>query len=326
MKCGMANCLCKDCHEDIPHADIEFSKSLLEFGLLPIGADIKKEFYITNLGVEECKWIMVEFKYNIDAQAYLEKVKQKNVSSYCGILKPHKRHYLTYNIVGKKPARYVSILVVFVAKPKSEQGDIKDCYNFIAQNICLVTYEITELNIVIKTGQSEEPILCPMQMLYSGIPIDISFKIKNNSLIPGCFYLLKPIGLDADKIEVEYDPQSGMFYSVIEKLILVYYIIFLGELKPRSSKQVDVKLTCHELGILEKIFLPCFIGKSQEPIYIRLLCIVDCLHVFFYMPTKNNEFQKILWPPKVVYEYDRSWSDDCLCAWVRQDYRQDVLI
>lgn len=97
------------------------------------------------------------------------------------------------------------------------------------------------------------------------------------------------------------------------KSLKVISIFTTGELKPCESKTVQLELTCYEVGILDEIFIPCFIGEYQEPLQMRLLCVVDCLHVFFYLPTKNNDFQKVLWPPKVIYEYDSNWSHYCSC-------------
>lgn len=180
----------------------------MDFGLLPIGIDVEKEFLIVNLSSEDLEWYIVELKYSIDHQPHLEVVRDNNLTTISGSLAPNQQQPIKYRIVNKAPNRNVSVLVVFSAqktkKPLKEQN-----IDVLAQSICLVTYEVIELDIVIQTGQSTEPILCPMQMLYSGVPVTVSFKIHNYSLISGCFWLLSPRGTDADKINVQYKPQSG---------------------------------------------------------------------------------------------------------------------
>lgn len=72
-----------------------------------------------------------------------------------------------------------------------------------------------------------------------------------------------------------------------------------------------LEVTCFEVGILERVTLPCFIGPGQAPLQVRLLCLVDCLHVFFHLPGHGG---KVLWPPKVICELGGEWSGCCLCG------------
>ncbi|CAG9763662.1 unnamed protein product [Ceutorhynchus assimilis] len=292
-KCGKVNCLCEACKENLIMADLEFNQPLMEFGILPIGTDIEKDFFIINRGEKDANWTMIELKYNLDYPPHVEILKEKNLSCTNGTLQPHKKQRLNYTIIKKNPARYVSILVLCLVQDNVPTINNPSKWNFIAQDICVITYEVIHMDIAFKT-QSKQAILCPLQLLYTEVPTEVSFRLKNYSLIPGCFYFLKPIGQDANKISIEYLPE-------------------LGELKANGSKKIALRLTCKEVGILEDIFIPCFIGKNQEPIRLRLLCVVDCVHVFFYLPSKNNEYQKILWPPKMVYEHDMTWSDHCFC-------------
>lgn len=180
----------------------------MDFGLLPVGIEVEKEFLIFNLSSEDLEWYMIELKYSIDHPPHLEVVRENNLTTNSGSLASNQQQPIKYRIVKKKPNRNVSVLVVFSA-PKTKKNLKAPNIDWLAQSICLVTYEVIELDIVIQTGQSREPILCPMQMLYSGVPVTVSFKIHNYSLISGCFWLLPPRGTDADKINVRYNPQSG---------------------------------------------------------------------------------------------------------------------
>lgn len=109
------------------------------------------------------------------------------------------------------------------------------------------------------------------------------------------FYFLKPYGDNLGSVDVETNPQ----YAV---------------LKPLESKSVELKVTGNEVGIFENIFIPCFINKGQC-ILIRVLCAVDTVHLAMYLPSKNSYYEKIMWPPKIVFEYDDNWMI-CSCTLV----------
>ncbi|XP_050304849.1 uncharacterized protein LOC126742262 [Anthonomus grandis grandis] len=299
--CRKKDCTCDFCSpETAPEmADLEFDPPYLDLGILPLGADISREIQIKNLSDKQLSWNIAELKYNIDSRPHLQLLKENNISPYSGQINRQKTSYIRYNIVRKRPARYVSILILYVINREADDSKL------IAESICLVTYEIVEQNIAIKTGHADQPILCPLEMLYVGVPVSISFKIKNLGVIPACFYFFSPIGDDACKISLEYNPQSG-------------------QLNPRCCQKITLKLICHEVGILENIFLPCFIGMHQDPLKVRLLCMVDCVHLFFYLPVKSDDFQKILWPPKVIYEYKAGWSSHCLCEELQGEYEETI--
>ncbi|KAL1490685.1 hypothetical protein ABEB36_013340 [Hypothenemus hampei] len=288
-KCGFENCQCGICLASTPLVDLKFNTCFLDFGLLPLGVNVEKDLQIINLSKQDLKWSVIELKYNIDIEPYTNILNELNITRNNGLVKASSEELIKYKIVDKSLGRNVSILVLFSIRENRDQ------FPLVAESICVVIYEIIKLDIVIQTGQSRGPILCPMQMLYTGVPIKISFQIHNNSLIPGCFYFLEPIGSDADKIHIEYEPKSG-------------------QLKACATKKIIVKLICYEVGILENVIIPCFIGKNEKPLELRLLCVVDCIHIFFYIPMKNRQFEKILWPPKVIYEYNSEWNNYCcLC-------------
>lgn len=103
-------------------------------------------------------------------------------------------------------------------------------------------------------------------------------------IILGLFYFLKPYGESTGSVNVEISPKNSI-------------------LKPHEQKQVDVKITGNDVGIFENIYIPCFINKNQY-IIVRVLCAVDTVHLAMYLPGKNNYYQKIMWPPKILFEYD----------------------
>ncbi|XP_030754021.1 uncharacterized protein LOC115880850 isoform X2 [Sitophilus oryzae] len=291
--CNLTASMCPCCTEVVPDSDIVFSDLLLDFSVLPVGVDVKKDFYIMNLGEKQLNWRIIEIQYNIDKQPYFKIIKRNHISEYSGMLLPKKKKVLSYSIIKRQPLRWFSILVLFSFDGTDNAEELRD--TMTAECMCIVTYEVVKMNITVNSPQSQEPILCPLQMLYTGVPVDVDFELQNNSLVTGCFYFLKPIGSDSEKIVVKYEPQRGT-------------------LRPGKSKKITIKLTCTDIGILENIYLPYYIGQGHEHMFVRLLCVVDCIRVFFYLPNKENtEFRKILWSPRVLYEYDRTWSQYCMC-------------
>ncbi|XP_074041230.1 deleted in lung and esophageal cancer protein 1 isoform X2 [Leptinotarsa decemlineata] len=188
-------------------------------------------------------------------------------------------------IILEVPKSWVSILVLISVK-ENEESKI--------ESICVVTYEIIDYDIAINTGQTTAPILCPLKLIHVGVPIEMFFTIENRSPITGCFYFLKPTGRDCDKVSIKLTPNSSV-------------------LKSFEKMDISATLTCSEIGIFENVFVPCFVGKGQKPIMLRVLCAVDGIHVSFYLPNYENGYRKLIWPPKVVYEYDNEDWGICPC-------------
>lgn len=53
------------------------------------------------------------------------------------------------------------------------------------ESVSIVTYSVIQYDIVINTGHSESPIICPIKMLYKNIPEEVTIKIENLSPISG---------------------------------------------------------------------------------------------------------------------------------------------
>lgn len=63
---------------------VKFSSSVLEFGILPDGLNIKKHIWVENLSVKPTKWKIVEVKYNIDFPPFMEIINSQNISCDSG--------------------------------------------------------------------------------------------------------------------------------------------------------------------------------------------------------------------------------------------------
>ncbi|CAH1969264.1 unnamed protein product [Acanthoscelides obtectus] len=278
------SCACDPC-EHPWQPNLTIVPRYLNFGILPVGLNVEKEFYVQNLTDETMDWKVFEVRYNIDRVPYSEILHQGNCDFNCGQFTNMWEHAkIMYKIIDKPPGNWVSILV------------LATCENdriHTVEGICIVTYEVIEYDIVVKTGSSANPIICPMKLMYVDIPTQIKFTVENRSPITACFCLNKPYGTDIDKISLKLSPHSAI-------------------MKPNEIVEITAIIQSSEVGIFENTFIPCFFSLAQSPIVIRVLCAVDTLHVFFYLPEgSSSSFKKVIWPPKIVYEY--GWSLGCPC-------------
>lgn len=58
--------------------------------------------------------------------------------------------------------------------------------NFEIESICIVTYEIINYDITI--NGSDNPVLCPMKLMYTGVPCTLTIIVENHSPITGNYY------------------------------------------------------------------------------------------------------------------------------------------
>lgn len=70
--------------------------------------------------------------------------------------------------------RWVSMLLLI---------SIDEDNNFEIESICIVTYEIINYDITI--NGSDIPVLCPMKMMYTGVPHTLTVFVENHSPITG---------------------------------------------------------------------------------------------------------------------------------------------
>lgn len=176
----------------------------------------------------------------------------------------------------QKPTRWVSMLLLFTEKPGEDM---------VFNSMCMVTYEVVEWDIRVYSDVSQFPIVCSLKLHYVGIEYEWHFFIKNFTPILGCFWLRSPIGEEVDKMAITFHPKFGM-------------------IRPGEKIKVIMRAVPKETGIIEKIFVPCFISKSSPPIMIRILAAIDDVNVYFYIPSQAEGYDKILWPPKLLNEVD----------------------
>lgn len=77
-----------------------------------------------------------------------------------------------------------------------------------------------------------------------------------------------------------------------------------GVIKPRNTFKVTVTLKANVTGILEHIYVPCFVGRVPEPVILTVMCAVDNIHVCFSLPMAEGKYKKIYWPPQIIDEYN----------------------
>ncbi|KAJ8984912.1 hypothetical protein NQ317_012158 [Molorchus minor] len=265
---------------------LRFSCPFLEFGILPNGVNVEKNIVINNLNKGPIDWRIVEIKYNIDNVPHVEILEEKNISCTFGTFSTeNEKKEIAYRIIDKDIGRWVSILFLV----STDEDNVIE-----PEAICIVVYEIINFDIVIDTGHTKYPILCPLKLMHVGVPTTLTFTVENFSPITGCFCFSKTYGADLERIKLVISPRGGV-------------------LKPMQTKEITVTMTCNDVGIFENAFLSCFIGPTQEPIVLRILCAVDGFHAYFYLPETPDSYRKIMWPPKVVYEYDDDWMI-CPCT------------
>lgn len=182
-----------------PTAHLEFCPGVLDFGVLPVGADVSKTFAVHNLGPLAQAWHIEELQYHLDSPPYASLAAQPPISQRRGGLRPRQTLHLSYRLRAKPPGRGVSVLVLLTPPPAAE-----------AHSICVVTYEVVVLDVqVTASPQTSEAILCPMRMLYVGVPEALTLELRNRSLIPAPFHFMGPVGADAAKLRVDYQPLAG---------------------------------------------------------------------------------------------------------------------
>lgn len=161
---------------------------------------------------------------------------------------------------------------------------ITDPHPAVHKTPVLVTYEVCQPNIFIHTPTSTTPILCIPQLLYIDVIVHSVICMHNSSNVSAYFLWGKTVGKQKDCIQLVFNPNAGC-------------------IKPRDTFKVTVTLKPRETGILEEIFVPCFVGRVEEPTMLAVMCAVDNVHVRFDLPVQEGEPKKVFWPPKIVEDY-----------------------
>ncbi|KAL3267965.1 hypothetical protein HHI36_007102 [Cryptolaemus montrouzieri] len=269
---------------------LTFSSPLLDLGLLPIGVDLEKSFDIINLTEDVVEWRLVEIIYDVDLKPSMM-VAQKPATDICSGTLTGKRYRLKYYIKSQRPRRWVSMLLLFTGTNIQEMK---------LNSVCTVTYQILNWDIRIFSKVSKYPIVCSLKLHYIGLKYKWNFFLKNYTPILGCFWLFPPIGEEAEMLELNFHPKFGV-------------------IRPGEKINVEVTVNPKEVGIIEKIFIPCFISKHCAPIMIRFLCAVDDVNVYFYIPSQAEGYDKILWPPKVLSEVDFQQMKSTEVLWTGEE-------
>lgn len=79
-------CICDECHQTAKQSRVEFSRPILNLGLLPTGLNIKKELLVRSLSGGPVEWFIVEMKYNIDNPPYVNVLSKPNVNCDKGMI------------------------------------------------------------------------------------------------------------------------------------------------------------------------------------------------------------------------------------------------
>lgn len=168
----------------------------------------------------------------------------------------------------------------------------------MVDSFMLVTYEVCQHNIVVHTCMSQSAILCPDSLLYLGVRSLYTLCIHNVGSIAAHFLCGNSVGDQAHCIDIQIFPRTGI-------------------IKPHDFIQISISLTPLETGILENIFLPCFIGRLEEPLMVTVMCAVDNVHLRIFLPNTDGRYKEISWPPNVINECEYTTST------LFQDYGND---
>lgn len=154
----------------------------------------------------------------------------------------------------------------------------------------LVIYEVCQPKIIIHTPTSTSPILCISELLNIGVTIHAVICMHNVSNVLAYFLWGSSVGKQNKCMNIHFNPKAGV-------------------IKPKDIFKVTVSLKPNETGILEQIFIPCFIGRVEEPVMLTVMCAVDNIHVYFDLPTPDGRRKRILWPPQIIDEYNYHYYD-----------------
>lgn len=156
-------------------------------------------------------------------------------------------------------------------------------------SLILVTYEICEPQISVHTPMSTSAILCPNDLLNLGVTAHAVVCMHNTTNVCSYFMWGEPVGNQENSLAVQFFPTSGM-------------------INPGHVLKVSVALTPLQAGILDQVYVPCFVGRTTEPVVLTVMCAVDNIHICFKLPTQDGRYRKVKWPPKIINEFNRNFS------------------
>lgn len=269
--------------EDIPQPPhIGFINKIENMGVIPSGVQFKKEIVIKNNSQTAQKWRVLEMIRDSCNNEVIVNCKT-NFKPTSGVLGVACSGKLVYKVRDVKPHQWSSLLLLQTRVKKK----------WVTKSQCILVYESIVLNVKFKTSHPSLPILCPLEFAYKDVMATHEIALVNKSPLMGTFEFLTPQGKDADKVLLEFDPPSGV----------------LGK---NTQVKINVKVTPKEVGVLDEIQVPCFVGMDQKPLILRIVLIVDTIHVYFFLP-KQDMFDRIRWP-----KIQKQDLYECICnaEWV----------
>ncbi|KAK9306857.1 hypothetical protein QLX08_002727 [Tetragonisca angustula] len=126
-------------------------------------------------------------------------------------------------------------------------------------------------------------VIRPTRTLYIGVEETYILILKNlaNDLVN--YSWGKTNGLDSSKMKLCVCPMKG-------------------EVTAGNSEKIEITITPITEGIVQSLFIPCFVGDSRRMLMLGIECSIEPLYVTFYFPLNDdtplkfkNNFVKVKW-------------------------------
>ncbi|XP_046744283.1 uncharacterized protein LOC124410163 [Diprion similis] len=112
-------------------------------------------------------------------------------------------------------------------------------------------------------------ILRPERSLYVGIKETYLLTLRNLTCKPVSYAWGLPPEKDGCRMKVYFNPKEGL-------------------IPPTDVATIEVICLPTNTGIIEGLYIPCFVGGSQDPIMLGIQCTIDALNVtFLFLPPPN---------------------------------------
>ncbi|XP_053970798.1 uncharacterized protein LOC128872293 [Hylaeus volcanicus] len=113
-------------------------------------------------------------------------------------------------------------------------------------------------------------IIRPTRTLYIGIEETYGLIVKNFSNNLLTYAWGDTNGFDVEKVKLCVCPEKG-------------------EIQAKNTQKIEITLLPLKEGLVESLFIPCFVGNSQKMIMLGIECFIQPLYVTFYLPLNNPE-------------------------------------
>lgn len=254
---------------------LNISKALIDFGEVKSAARKVESFVIKKICVAPICWILTEYQYNFETMKF-EICIDKNLSLNRGKLNKNESTEVKYSLQSK---RYGPMLGVLEIKCWKKFKNICEFYYIIIRAV------IHQPNISIRDS-ANSPTLSITERLFVGVPYTGRIILRNNGKIPTTFMWDKPTGSQAYFLSIKFSSRAD-------------------EIEPNETKVLDVEITPKRIGFINQVYVPCFIGRYSDPLFLHVQCFVDNIRVSFSVPVEylNSEptIETLLW---VCPEYE----------------------